>query len=126
MGIEADALYLENAFGIGPHVLTFLQTEDFSMDIENILQDGFDYKGHLNHPSRTRWGKRELVADLYHSLGNQQFEKGEWVKALKNYERSIHLNPHHERTYLDKTILLDRMGRMRSQTKTSCKENPHG
>lgn len=115
MGIEADALYLENAFGIGPHVLTLLQTKDFSIDIENILPDGFDYKGHLNNPSRMRWGDKELVADIYHSLGNEYFEKGEWTGALKNYEMSIHLNPHHEKTHLDKTILLDRMGRLRSQ-----------
>jgi len=115
MGIEADALYLENAFGIGPHVLTLLQTKDFSVDIENILPNGFDYKGHLSNPSRMRWGDKELVADIYRSLGNECFEKGEWTEALKNYEMSIHLNPHHEKTHLDKSILLDRMGRMRSQ-----------
>ncbi len=115
MGIEADALYLENAFGIGPHVLTLIQTKNLSIYIENILPEGFDYKGHLSNPSRMRWGDRELVADIYHSLGNEYFEKGELIEALKNYEISIHLNPHHERTHLDKTILLDRMGRMRRQ-----------
>ena len=115
MGIEADAIYLENAFGIGPHVLTLLQAKDLSIDIENILPDGFDYKGHLSNPLRMRWGDKELVADIYHSLGNEYFEKGEWTEALKNYEMSIHLNPHHEKTTLDKTILLDRMGWMRSQ-----------
>ena len=125
MGIEADALYLENAFGIGPHVLTHLQTKDFSIDIENILPDGFDYKGHLGNPSRKRWGDRELVADIYHSLGNEYFEKGEWTEALKNYEMSIHLNPHHEKTHLDKTILFDKMGRVDSQTKNSSEENLH-
>jgi tetratricopeptide (TPR) repeat protein len=125
MGIEAEALYLENAFGIGPHVLTLLQTKDFSIDIENILPDGFDYQGHLSNPSRMRWGDRELVADIYHSLGNEYFEKGEWTEALKNYETSIHLNPHHEKTHLDKTILLDKMGRAGSQTKNSSEENLH-
>lgn len=64
MGIEANAIYLENAFGIGPHVLTLLQSKDFSIDIENILPDGFDYKRHLSNPSRMRWGDRELVADI--------------------------------------------------------------
>jgi hypothetical protein len=76
MEINAEALYLENAFGIGPHVLTLLQIEGSLIDIENILLDGFDYKGHLDHPSRTRWGDRELVADIYHSLGNEF-----WVSA---------------------------------------------
>ena len=125
IGIEADALYLENVFGIGPHVLTLLQTKDFSIDIENILPDGFDYKGHLSNPSRMRWGDRELVADIYHSLGNEYFEKGEWTQALKNYEMSIHLNPHHEKTHLDKTILLDKMGRVGSQAKNFGPENPY-
>ena len=55
MGIHAEALYLENAFETGPHVLTFLQTKESFVDIENILPDGFDYKGHLNHPLRIRW-----------------------------------------------------------------------
>lgn len=125
MGIGADALYLENAFGIGPHVLTLLQTKGFSIDIENILPDGFDYKGHLSNPSRMRWGDRELVADIYHSLANEYFEKGEWAQALKNYEMSIELNPHHEKTHLDKTILLDKMGKMGSQAKNSSEENLH-
>jgi hypothetical protein len=69
MEINAEALYLENAFGMGPHVLTLLQTEESSIDIENILPNGFDYKGHLDDPLRTRWGDKELVADIYHSNG---------------------------------------------------------
>lgn len=111
MKIEAGTLYLENAFGIGPHVLTLLSIKESLIDIENILPDGFDYKGHLGHLSRKRWGDRELVADIYHSLGNKYFEKGEWMGALKNYEMAIHLNPHHEKAHLNKAILLDKMSR---------------
>lgn len=116
MGIRADALYLENAFGIGPHVLTLLQAEESTIDIENILPDGFDYKGHLHNPSRTRWGDKELVADIYHSLGNKCFEKGELPEALNNYDRALHLSPRYEKARLNKTILLDKMkmnGRLR-------------
>jgi len=113
MGIDTEALYIENAFGRGPHVLTILQTEESLIDIENIFSDGFDYKGHLNNPSRTRWGSRELVADIYHSVGNEVFEKGEWIEALKNYDRAIHLNPHYEKAYLNKVILVDRMNKER-------------
>jgi tetratricopeptide (TPR) repeat protein len=109
MGITAEALYLENAFGIGPHVLSILKTEDSSIDIENILSDGFDYKGHLNDPSRERWGDRELVADIYHSLGNEFSSKGEYAKALKNYEMALRLNPKYEKAHLNKAILLDKM-----------------
>jgi tetratricopeptide (TPR) repeat protein len=109
MGIRAEALYLENAFGTGPHVLTLLQTEASTIDIENILPDGFDYKGHLNNPSRTRWKDKQLVADIYHSLGNEFFEKGEFAKALKNYNMAIKLNPPYEKAHLNKAILMDKI-----------------
>jgi tetratricopeptide (TPR) repeat protein len=110
MGIHADALYLENAFGMGPHVLTLLQTGASAIDIESILPDGFDYKGHLNNPSRTKWRDKELVADIYHSLGNEWFEKGELAKALNNYEMAIKLNPQYEKAHLNKAILMDKLG----------------
>ena len=106
MSIHADALYLENAFGKGPHVLTLLQTDASAIDIENVVPDGFDYKGHLNNPSRTTWGDKELVADIYHSLGNEWFEKGELAKALNSYEMAIKLNPQYEKAHLNKVIVM--------------------
>ena len=109
MGIHADALYLEHAFGMGPHVLTLLQAGALTIDIENILPDGFDYKGHLNNPSRTRWKDKQLVADIYHSLGNEFFGKGEFAKALKNYNMAIKLNPQYEKAHLNKAILMDKI-----------------
>lgn len=109
MGIMSESLYLENAFGIGPHVLTIFQTEDFLIEIENILSDGFDYKGHLHDPSRTRWGDRELVGDIYYSLGNKFFSNGEFIKALENYEMALRLNPRYEKAHLNRAILLDKM-----------------
>jgi hypothetical protein len=62
--IEAGATYLENAFGIGPHVLTALTTRKRVVDVENIFPHGFDYKGHLQYPTRRSLGDRQLVADL--------------------------------------------------------------
>jgi tetratricopeptide (TPR) repeat protein len=113
MSIHADALYLENAFGMGPHVLTLLQTDTSAIDIENILPDGFDYQGHLNNPSRTRWGDKELVADIYHSLGNECFEKRALAEALNHYEMAIKLNPQYEKAHLNKAILMDKLGMRR-------------
>jgi tetratricopeptide (TPR) repeat protein len=110
LGISADALYLENAFGIGPHVLTLLQTKTSALDIENILLEGFDYKGHLGNLSRTKWGDKELVADIYHSLGNECFEKGKLDEALGHYEKAIKLNPQYEKALLNRAILMDRLG----------------
>ena len=111
IGIEAEALYLENAFGIGPHVLTLVKTEGFLIDVENILTDGFDFKGHLANPSRIRWGDRELVADIYHSLGNEFFKKGRFIEALNNYDRAIQLNPQYEKAQLNRAIVLDKIHR---------------
>ena len=107
-GTAAGALYLENAFGKGPHVLTLLRRATSPIDIENSLPDGFDYQGHLDDPSRTKWGERELVADIYHSLGNELFLKGEWAEALEKYEMSLRLNPGYEKARLNKLILLDK------------------
>ena len=109
IGIRAGALYLENAFGIRPHVLTLLRIKDIEIDIENILPKGFDYKGHLKNPSRTRWGDRELVADIYHSLGNEFFEMGKLRDALKNYDRAITLSPAYEKAQLNKLIVIDKI-----------------
>jgi tetratricopeptide (TPR) repeat protein len=111
--IHAEALFLENAFGISPHVLTLLDTEASTIEIENILPEGFDYKGHLHNPSRTRWGDRELVADIYHSLGNECFEKGRLNNALKHYEMAIKFNPQYDKAHLNKVILLEKMGKKR-------------
>jgi tetratricopeptide (TPR) repeat protein len=113
MNIYAEALYVEDAFGIGPHVLTLLQTEKTVIDVENILPEGFGYRGHYNHPARTRWADRELVADIYHSLANEHFEKGDFVDALRKYDMAITFNPQYEKAHLNKTILLDRIGKGR-------------
>jgi len=117
-GIKAGALHLENAFGRGPHVLTLLKTNYSTIDIENILMDGFDYQGHLKDPSRTLWGDRELVADIYHSQGNECFEKGDYSKALKNYDMAMKLNSQYERARLNKAIVLDRMRMIKKSAKS--------
>ncbi len=109
MGMDPGALYLEKAFGTGPHVLTILRTKDFTIDIENILREGFDYKGHLNDASRVIWANRELIADIYCSRGNEGYGRGDCGEALKDYDRAINLNPSHERARLNKVILLDKM-----------------
>ena len=108
-GIFAKALYMGNPFGRGPHVITILRTGKEFVDIENILPDGFDYQGHLHRPSRTRWGDKELIADIYLSRGNECFEKGDLNESLRNYEKAIRMNPAYERAHLNKTILMGEM-----------------
>ena len=113
MGICPEALYLENAFGTGPHVLTLLQIGKSFIHVENILPDGFDYKGHHTRPARILWGDRALIADIHHSVANELFGKGDFVEALKNYDIAITFNPQYEKARLNKEILLDRMGKGR-------------
>ncbi|MCK4785028.1 MAG: tetratricopeptide repeat protein [Desulfobacteraceae bacterium] len=108
-GLNAEALYVENAFGIGPHVLTILKAGELLVDIENIRPDGFDYKGHINDPSRTKWGDKELVADIYHSRANEYYEGGKYKDALRDYEKAIALSPYYEKARLNKAIVLDRI-----------------
>jgi Tfp pilus assembly protein PilF len=40
-------------------------------------------------------------------LGNEYFEKGEFAKALNNYEMAINLNPQYEKAHLNKAILME-------------------
>lgn len=107
--IGARATYLENAFGIGPHVLTTLENQKEMIDVENIFSHGFDYKGHLKDPSRRSLGDRELVAEIYNSAGNEFFRSGQYDKALRNYEMAIRLDPNHERAPLNILIIGDKI-----------------
>jgi tetratricopeptide (TPR) repeat protein len=109
VGTTAGALYLERAFEIGPHVLTLLEVKDTSIDIENILPEGFGYRGHLDRPDRIRWGDRELVADIYHSMGNEWFAAGVYFEALACYEKALGLNPEYEKAHLNRAILLEKI-----------------
>ena len=109
IGIEAEAVHLENAFGMGSHVLTAIKIDDFTIDVENILPEGFDYEGHKRDPSRLRWGDKELVADIYQSRGTELFEKGDFNEALANYDLALKLKPEYEKAELNRVILLDRM-----------------
>ena len=109
-GIKAKGLNLEYAFGIRPHVLTILQKENLTIDIENTILDGFNYEGHLDNPSRTLWGDKELVADIYHSQGNDRFEIRDFHSALSHYDLALKLNPKYEKARMNKVMLLDRMG----------------
>jgi tetratricopeptide (TPR) repeat protein len=108
--VAVGAVYLEHAFGIGPHVLTVFKAGDRLIDIEHTMPEGFDYKGHLDNSVRARWGERELVADIYHSRANECYEKRRYKDALKLYERAIALNPHYETAHLNRAIVLDKIG----------------
>ena len=122
IGIEAEALSLEYAFNIGPHVLTVLIIDDLNVDVENILSDGFDYKGHKQDPTRVRWGDKALVADVYQSRGTEFFQKGQMENALKNYEMALKLNPSYEKARLNKAILLDRIKSDRERSNVTIDE----
>jgi len=110
IGIWAQVLYLKNAFEVGPHVLTLLRNDNVEIDVENILPQGFDYKGNKENPYRVEWGDKELVADIYQSAGTESFRREEFREALRNYGLALKLYPGYEKARLNRTILLDRMG----------------
>lgn len=108
-GLYPEAIYLEEAFGNGPHVLTCLRTKHSVIDIENILPQGFDYQYHKDAHARTLWSDKELVADIYHSRGNECFEMEKYSEALTNYKMAVQLNPQYQKAHFNIAILLDKL-----------------
>lgn len=111
-GLSVRASYMEDAFGRGPHVCSVLELAERGVDIENTLPDGFDYAGHHGVYRREGWGDRELVADIYHSAGNELFAAGEWEGAVVSYEKSIEMNPQYTKAYINKGLALIELGRV--------------
>jgi tetratricopeptide (TPR) repeat protein len=110
-GLTVKAVYLESASGPGPHVCSLLVLEGKTIDIENIFINGFEYHAHRNAPSREEWGDRELIADIYASVGNDLFAARKMNRAIENYEKAIQLNPRYNRPLLNKGIALVESGR---------------
>lgn len=104
MELVPGALYLETAFDHGPHVLSILKLNDITIDIENICAHGFNYGNHINHPSRVMWGAKELVSDVYFSVGNGCLKKHELSQALENYNRALHYNPAYRQAHMNRAI----------------------
>ena len=111
LGLKVKAIHVEDAFGQGPHVFSILYTSKGAIDIEHILPDGFDFKGHLDNPHRTIWGDVELIADIYHSIGNEHFERDELEQAAQCYSKAIKLNPKYTKAYLNRGLALLKLGR---------------
>lgn len=111
-GLKIKAGYVDEAFGLGPHVFSILVTEEKTIDIENIFPYGFNYKGHLNNPGRQEWGDRELVADIYLSLGNSFFEQKAFTKGVESYDKALKLNPKYLKAYYNKGLALMELGRV--------------
>ncbi len=111
-GLKVKAGYVDEAFGLGPHVFSILITKPKIIDVENILPYGFDYPGHINNPGRQEWGDRELIADIYLSIGNDLFERGDLVKAIESYDKALKLNPKYAKASYNKGLALIKLGRV--------------
>ena len=111
-GLEVKAAYLQDAFGLGPHLFTVLCAGERTIDIDNIFPDGFDYRGHHGAEQREAWGDRELIADIYHSVGNYLFASGKLERSIQSYDRALILHPGYNRAVLNKGIALVELGRI--------------
>ncbi len=109
-GLTVKAVHMESAFGPGPHVCSLLVLDGKTIDIENIFINGFEYYAHRNAPTRKEWGDRELIADIYTSVGNDLFVDGKMRSAIENYEKAMQLNPKYNRPMLNKGMALVESG----------------
>jgi len=117
LGLKVNAVYVEDAFGQGPHVFSIIHTSQGAIDIEQIMPNGFDFKGHLHNPKREEWSYTELIADIYHSTGNKFFEQGNHEEAVQNYSKAIRLNPKYTKAYLNRALALFMLGRDKEAAK---------
>ncbi len=109
MDVPVRSLYLESAFGQGPHVLSVLSKTGIC--IEHMFQTGFDFKGHRDDSEKILWNDHELVADIYNSRGTEHFNAGEFKQALACYEKATSLNPKYEKAGINKAIVLDKLAK---------------
>lgn len=109
--LKVRAIHVEDAMCQGPHIFSILGTARGTIDIENILPNGFDFKGHQENLQRTIWGNAELIADIYHSTGNKFFEQGNHEEAVQSYSKAILLNPKYTKAYLNRALALFLLGR---------------
>lgn len=109
LGLRAGAVYLEEAFGHGPHTLSLLSLSTGTIDIENIFPEGFDYPGHRDNPLREVWGEAELVAEVYTSVGNGLLEAGDLRGAVDQYDRALSLCPTFYKALVNRAIALGRL-----------------
>lgn len=107
IGLKTGAGYLESAFNRGPHVFSLLYDDKKTIYVENTLSRGFDFQEYRGDSSMELWGNEQLVADIYHSTGNECFEQGELERAIKNYHKAIELNPSYGKPYLNLITSLE-------------------
>ena len=107
--LKVKAVHIEET-GNGPHVLSMLIIGRGKIDVENTLPNGFDFKEYLQNPHREMWNNRELIADIYHSSGNELFEHNELEEAIAYYTKAVTLNHRYTKAYFNRGIALATLG----------------
>ena len=110
-GLEMKAVYLEEAHGRRSHVFSTFIRGNITIDIDNIFNNGFDLKEHIDNPERALWGNSELIADIYHSIGWALHEQGKLDNAILNYSKAIRLNSKYAKAYLNRGVAFSMLGR---------------
>lgn len=113
LGPHLGAVYLFRSFvDRGPHVLTLLRTPQRSIDIEHVFPTGFDFRGHLENPTREEWDEPDLVAETYVAAGNFCFDAHDLGGALEQYERALELRPGSYKALVNRATVLAALGRV--------------
>lgn len=107
--LKAEAIHIEDD-GIRPHVLSIVTIGQSKIDVENTRPNGFNFRGYLEEPHRELWSNSELIADIYHSIGNEFFERNRLEEAIDSYTKAIYLNRHYTKVYLNRGIALAMLG----------------
>jgi tetratricopeptide (TPR) repeat protein len=109
LGVEAA--YLEDVSGANPHVISVIKFRGKSIDVDHMSAMGYDSLPQVWAVKRVGWGDRELIADIYHSEANLLFYQGKYEEALENYDKSLRLNPHYDKAYINAAMVLFLLGK---------------
>jgi hypothetical protein len=88
------------------------------LDIEHVFPNGFDFRGHLDNPSREEWSEKDLVAETYVADGNFCFYSHHFPGALDKYDSALALRPDSYKALVNRGTVLVVMGRVEEAAET--------
>lgn len=111
IGLKVEAVYTEDEFGGSPHVRSVIVIQGKTIDVEHMTPAGYDFKESRSVIKKVSWYDRELIADIYHSLGNLLYDEGKYDEAVLNYDKALLLNPRYTKAFINAATALLVLGR---------------